>query len=462
MRRMKPDTTATPLQPQDRQHEIGHLRGMITAMCIGLVAAPAVAVELIKSDSGELHLDGTALVGLFHSERNYMLGAKSGDGGSDWQEGSIDIGLRGLRVLEGGASLYGRISLLASATRGDGDAGGYTSGREERLALEDAHLGWRSGTLFPAFGENGVDISFGRQNFAIGDGFLINGDALNLGDAIDRVAGTDLDRGGAYWMAPRKAFDRSAILRLGGEQGLRGDLFWLHSDNKAQAEMELAGANVELVGARGTLALTYIAGLDVDHSLGQTHRDGQKTLSLRAQGNAGIDNLFLSAEYVKQRQGDTTRRDASAWYLEAGWTFADLPWTPAVNLRHTRYGRDFDPLFYGFNRGYGTWFQGEVAANYAGPFGSDARIDHIGLTAAPSETLKLGLNLFNFRDTAGGSGAMDAHELDLYAEWVASDNLIVHPLLGLYRPDRAEAEGGTQFGARRTNVYAQVLLIMPF
>ncbi|MCO6061928.1 hypothetical protein NG726_35465, partial [Pseudomonas sp. MOB-449] len=85
-------------------------------------------------------------------------------------------------ALGGAGSLYGALNLLSSGTWGDGDAAGFTLGSERMTDVEDAYLGWRSGDLFPALGENGVDLSFGRQNLSVGDGFLVNGDSLNFGD----------------------------------------------------------------------------------------------------------------------------------------------------------------------------------------------------------------------------------------------------------------------------------------
>ncbi len=439
---------------------------LLSAAVAAVMAAPASAYNLYSQDGSELNLDIEAVFGVFSSDENYNLGAKSTAGGSDWQEGYIKYGLSGSHVYgQGGASVYGGLNLISSATWGDGDAGGFTSGDESDTDLEDAYLGWRSGNMIPALGENGLDISFGRQNFSIGDGFLINGDALNLGDALNG-GGYDFDRGGAYWLAARKAFDRTAIARIGGAEGLRADLFWIESDNPAQAMTELAGINAEYVMPEGTVGLAYIEGLGVDdkyaQALGYTHRDGQQTLSLRYQGNAGVENLFLSGEFVTQDQGDNSRKDGDAWYVEAGWTFADLPWSPSVNYRYSTFDEGFDPLFFGFNRGYGTWFQGEVAANYAGPFNSDADVHHIGVKAAPSEMLSIGALFFDFNDTAGGSDALNGQEIDLYAEWVVTPNLIVSPLIGFYTPDNSDATGGSQIGSDDTNVYAQMIAIVPF
>lgn len=435
-----------------------HTAGLVMA----LVAMPTSALELHADETSELHLDGIAMLGLFHSQENYnTLGLKE-EGSSNWQEGFIDFGLSGSRQTGEGSNLYGRVSAVASGTFGDGDAAAFTSGDERRVAVEDAYLGWRSGQRFPLLGENGLDISLGRQEVVLGDGFLISGDSLNFGDALDEVAGTDFDRGGAYWLAARKAFDRTALVKIGGEEGLRSDIFWLDSDNTAQGEMELAGINLEFVHDTGTLGLMYLEGLDVEEGLGFDHRDGQETWSLRWQGNAGVEDLFLSSEIVDQQHGNDTLDDANAWYLEAGWTFSHLPWSPSLAYRYSTFDEAFDPLFFGFNRGYGTWFQGEVAGNFAGPFNSDTDVHHLRLEAYPNERLMVGAGYFDFGDTASGSGALDATELNVYAEWAVLDNLIISPLVGLYDPKNSEDDGGTQIGSSGSSLYSHLLFIVPF
>jgi hypothetical protein len=428
---------------------------LLGAAVAAVMAFPAHAYNLHTSDAGEVNLDIEAILGTFSSQESYDItgAAVNDEGDSNWQEAYIKYGLSATRNLNQGATLYGALNLLSSGTFGDGDAGGFTSGDERKTKLEDAYLGWRSGNTISSLGENGLEFSFGRQNLSFGDGFLINGDALNFGDAL----GKELNRGGAYWLAARKAFDKTAVLKIANGQGLRSDIFWISSDNKAQSETELAGINVEYSIEKGTFGAMYLKGLDVNEAFGNTHRDGQDTFSLRFQGNAGVENLFLSSEFVTQKQGDDTRKDANAWYVEAGWTFAQLPWSPSVNYRYSTFEEGFDPLFFGFNRGYGTWFQGEVASNYAGPFNSETDVHHLALKASPSETLSFGALFFDFGDTAG-NGSLDGQEVDLYAEWVVNEHLIVSPLLGFYMPDNA----GVQIGNSDTNTYFQMIAIVPF
>ncbi|MNO83176.1 hypothetical protein D3C76_744710 [compost metagenome] len=423
-------------------------------------ATQASAYELYADDNSHLNANLEAVFGMFHSEENYAISGRLQQGSSSWREGYIKYGLSGDQSLAGAGTAYGAFSLLSSGTWGDGDAAGFSDGSERTTKIEDAYLGWRSGNLLQALGEDGVDFSFGRQNISVGDGFLIQGDALNLGKGL---ADGEFNRGGAYYLAARKAFDQTAVLRLGGKQGWRSDLMWLKSDNRAQAKTEMYVATLEHVADAGTVGLTYIDTTDVDEQYAspvQLERDGMKTYSLRAAGNAGVENLFLSGEYAKQDKPHTSTEDA--WYLEAGWTFADVAWSPNVSYRYSRYSQGYDPLFNGFSRGYGTWFQGEVAGNYAGPFNSNTRVQKVELKVSPLENLNIGLLAFNFDTIDRNLGNTDGQEFNLYAEWAVNEHLMVMPLVGLYQPDKSAEQGGTQLGSNSNNLYSQLVFATSF
>ena len=425
------------------------LSGVLLGAAIAAASGTASAYNLVNEDGTELNFDLELIAGYFSSQETYG----NAESKPNWTEVYAKYGFSGSKALENGAAIYGAANVLSSATFGDGDAAGLTTGDESETEIEDLYAGFRNDM---------VDFSIGRQNVTIGDGFLLNGDSLNMGEGLDGIVpGFSANRGGAYWLAARKAFDKTAVLKVGGDSGLRSDIFWIESDNPAQASVELAGINVEHVSDNGTFGAMYMEGQGVDATeasfFGYEGRDGQETFSLRYQGNAGVENLFLSAEYVTQENG-VTGADADAWYAEAGWTFADMPWSPSVNYRYTSYDNGYDPLFFGFNRGYGTWFQGEVAGNYAGPFGTDSDIHYLGATAHPSETLTVGAMYFEFSDTNNGAGTNDANEINIWAEWVAADHLIISPLIGFYTPDGASSTQGND----DTNTYFQVLAIVPF
>lgn len=420
----------------------------------GALSAPVFAYNIHSEEGTEFNLDIEAIIGTFNSQETYGNTVSK----PDWQEGYIKYGFNGSHHLDNEVTLFGTVNLVSSATWGNGDAAGYTTGEEGKTEFEDLYAGFRTEEF---------EFSIGRQNVTIGDGFILSGDALSLGKGLEGIdPGFKPDRGGAYWLAGRKAFDKTVVLRVGKDSGLRSDIFWIESDNAAQASMELAGANLEFVSNKGTFGAMFIQGLNVDTNeaafLGYQGRDGQKTYSLRYQGDAGVNNLFLSSEFVTQTDGGSGD-NTNAWYAEAGWTFDKTPWAPSINYRFSSYDAGYDPLFFGFTRGYGTWFQGEVAANYAGPFGTGADIHYLGLSAHPTGTLTVGAGYFDFEDKNGvdtGNLNFDVSgkELNIWAEWVASDHLIISPVIGFYTPDNTTSAQGND----NTNTYAQVIAIVSF
>lgn len=426
------------------------------ALLLTTALQTATAHELYNLNGTVLNADLEALFGIFHSDESFNQAGNRQPGSSAWREGYVKYGLSASQALTDRGTAYGAFSLLSSATWGDGDAAGLTLGDERRTAVEDAYLGWRSGNLFPALGEDGIDVSGGRQVVTLGDSFLIQGDPVNLGK-VD--LGANFNRGGAYYLAARKAFDRTGVLRVGGSQGWRGDLMWLKSDNHYQADTALAVGNLEHVGDIGTVGLSWIRGLDVDQRyariMGLEHRDGMDTYSLRGRGSLGVKDLEVAAEYVTQ---DRTGGREDAWYVEGNWTFSALPWSPTATYRYSRFSEDFDPLFFGMSRGYGTWFQGEVAANYAGPFNSNTQVHHLGLKAKPRDNVTLGALYFDFDTLETEQGNFGGREIDLYLEWMVNDHLLISPLVGFYTPERSADNGGVQLGGRDTGTYLQVVV----
>lgn len=120
--------------------------------------------------------------------------------------------------LAGSGTAYSALNWVSSGTWGDGDAAGNSDGSERTTKIEDAYLGWRSADMFPVLGQDGVGLSFGRQVVKLGRGFLINDDGLNLGKG---PADGALNRGGAYYLAARHAFDGPYRWRRGSARHCR-------------------------------------------------------------------------------------------------------------------------------------------------------------------------------------------------------------------------------------------------
>lgn len=432
---------------------------IVAGLVASVIATTAQSGVLNSSEDTQVELNVEAMAGVFSASEDYVGGS-----GKAWQEGYVKPTFVVSHKLESGMQVYAGLGAIALGTAGDGDAAGLTNGNEGKVDLENAYLGLKSANQV-------VDFSIGQQTFQLGDGFLVAGDAISLGDL--GVPGIDVDRGGAYYLAGKKSYSNTAILKIDPEGDFRGDLFWLQSDNPYHQDTSLAGVNLEYVDEeRGTLGTSYLKVLDVDQGAGLglwDQREGMDVLSVRGQGSLGVENLFLSFEYVKQSGGDTAiKNDGNAWYAEAGWTFADMPWSPSVNYRYAQFSGDkagttkneaFDPLFFGFTRGFGTWFQGEVASNYAGPANSGNDVSRLEVSLSPRENLQIGAQFWKFTpqddapDLAGS-------EVDVYALWTINDNWVFSPLVGVYTPDGNDVVSNQ--GNDERNIYAQAIMMYFF
>jgi hypothetical protein len=212
-------------------------------------------------------------------------------------------------------------------------------------------------------------MSGGRQVIKLGNGFLINDDGPNLGRARPMASSTAVVA--STWVPVTRSIARPccawAVTRL------HGSVLWLKSDNRAQAETELAAGTLDYTNELGTLGLTYIHGIDVADQWAsefQKAREGMDVYSLRGEGSAGLENTRLAFEYAWQdKRGGHRERPGTP---RRATPSPRAPWAPQLTYRYTRYSAGWDLLFTGLSSGYGTWIQGEVAGNYAGPFNSPA------------------------------------------------------------------------------------------
>ncbi|MEJ2256207.1 MAG: hypothetical protein P8X98_04265, partial [Woeseiaceae bacterium] len=114
----------------------------------------------------------------------------------------------------------------------------------------------------------------------------------------------------------------------------------------------------------------------------------------------------------------------------------DDPSTPANEA--------YNPLFPGF-QDWGTWFQGEIAGGWF-LSNSNMRSHMLRLTAKVSDSLRLGLSLFDFTLDQPGSYATGvtsrdlAREIDLIADWSPTDYLSITFTLANGQPDTALEE----------------------
>lgn len=408
---------------------------------LGCQSALAEAIQVSYQLTVKPIIDVT--YGIFNSQKSYISAADEGQ--KTWHEAVAKYGIEAEYQLAQGTA-YSSLIGVTSGTFGDGDAAGITMGDERKTSLEQWTLGWRNGSVEEAT----IDASVGRQKVQISDGFLVAGDALNFGKG---VAGDELDRGGAYYLAARQSFDMTAVLHYQINDVLKTHWYYLESSNKAQNEAKLWSADFEYHYANSDFGLTYLAVTDVAEK-GSLH-DDIKDVAVRAKTQVN-EQLALAAEYVHQ---DQKQGNENAWYASAQYTFDQVKYQPTLGYRFSSFSEDYDGLFYGnTDAGFGTWFQGEVAANYSGPYSTNARIHQLSLQASVKENLHLGVLGYQFDTIDQGYGNLDATEVDLFAVWSPIQNINVIPLVGFYKPKKDANHGGSQLGDKDTNTYAQLLL----
>ncbi len=90
--------------------------------------------------------------------------------------------------------------------------------------------------------------------------------------------------------------------------------------------------------------------------------------------------------------------------------------------------QSFDPMFYGFSRGWGTHFMGEITGEYF-LFNSNEKVNMVHLKMSPSDTLSVGLIYYDFcldqKNIFGTPVTSDkfADEVNLYADYTVNDHV---------------------------------------
>lgn len=274
------------------------------------------------------------------------------DPDTNWLEAYIKPGLSFDYQLGSGAVLYGKLSAVSSYTLGT-DA--FDTGDTGATTLEEAYLGIR-GDLG---GGSSYDISLGARELTLGTGMLIANGATS---GFDR---------GALKLGPRKAWERAAIGRL-TSGNVTGTAFYLDPNELPANDggNELAGIDLRFSDPKGGyLGATYVDVLNSDSPYPQAGagggppsvipgaREGTRTLNLYGKTNpfaGGLENWTFTGDLALQRND---RIDLEAWAgrVTAGYTFADMPWTPSLTLGYQTFSGDdpdtatlerFDPLYY--------------------------------------------------------------------------------------------------------------------
>ncbi|AWN16735.1 alginate export family protein [Salinisphaera sp. LB1] len=431
-------------------------RGLVWAAAV-LVCTPGIAAAhtLYQSKRGrKLDFILDAGVGLFSSQYDYS-GQRRGC--VAWSLSAAIVGLSGELPVAGGSTVYGAVSGLGTVVNGDGDAAGFSHGGDRSARIDQAYVGWRSGTLLGV--KNAIDVSVGKQGVTLGRGWLVDSGALAVGTG--------------------RTFDETAIARFRLGAGFTAKAFYLGSDKAMTGKTHLAGADLAYAdGAGDALGATYLRVTDVDstafHGL-WVARAGLNTFSVRGRSRLGLDHALFSFAGTLQRgrptvRGRPRRVKAWAWYAQAAYRFSGWLWTPKLVYRFSSFSGDnpdtrtlegYDPLFYGFYRQYGTWNQGDVAGVYTGPFNRNADIQHVGLYVHPPGLRRAGVMFFHYRIRQTPAGVSDdfAREWDFFVDWWPKPNLLISPSFVIFDPG---AGATALIGARQTNHFFQLIAVWQF
>jgi len=404
------------------------MRHLLGTFVLGSLLAPSALAEyrftLEKIDGQASIAAGAALLSThginFGAGRiDQRSGVSAGEEAS-WQEAYLKPGVALQYAVDDRLQLETGLSLVASHTFGDGDAGGYTRGGDGQVAVEQAYAGMRQGDW---------SLRLGNQDYQVGSGFIVMDGNL------------DLLGQGSYWMGPRTAFQDGALLSY-QHGAVSAQAFSLKASDRYQGDYRLQGANLDWrLADSATLGALAMAVKSTGHGETSTApRDGMRVYNLRVLDAhlPDLADLTVNTEYALQRgHGDGVDYHASAWYAQADYRFSALPLTPQLGYRHARFSGDpdptdqrqqgWDPLAKGFT-GWSTWLVGDIVGNYL-LFNSNERVDQYSARVQLSPSVALGAIHYRFSlDQANYQGmAVEqrrfADENTLYLDWTPDEHV---------------------------------------
>lgn len=391
------------------------------------------------------------------------LGAGTDDRAS-WAESWIEFGMGGVTQLgDSNLALYGAATGIAVAARGQDI---FRDDARETLDLEKAYVGllWASDDR-----RRSVNLSFGRQNFTLNDGFLISqfGSQWNAGP-----------RPGIY-MAPRTTHDVAALGTVKLDRWTV-TAFYLDPNEYEPLESDttLAGLNL-----RYNVTDRFHADASVIHAPSSDTRyaapsglvgarEGLTTYAghVRWADPDRAPGWWLEGEIAHQRHADFPMR-AWAGYGTAGYLARDLPWSPSLSYRFSAFSGDdpdtatyerFDALYSG---GLSEWLQGISLGKVLRP--ENRQSHRVRLNVAPTERLNLTLDWFLHRaDEFNNIGASPAiatlgsrdlgQELQLTSRWAISDRLYLLGAASTAFPGDAIKRAAGGEADRWTTIQAQL------
>ena len=356
------------------------------------------------------------------------LGAQTGSSIA-WTENYVEFGIGGSTQLgESPIYLYGAASAIGVMAAGQDIF--WNSGR-----WQDSVEKLYAGLLWVGPTGGNANISVGRQNFSLNDGFLISqyGSQYNAGP-----------RPGVY-LAPRTTQDFS-ILAQGQWNGWSLKSFFLDPN-----EYEPIETNTKVLGANlrynATKSIYADASVITVPSSDSVYRDPAGHALPRAglvtyAGHARwadpsvVPGVWLESEIAYQ---NNINFPMSAWagYGTLGYLASEVPWSPSLSYRYSSFSGDdpntktferFDSLFSG---GLAEWLQG---ISFGKVLSQTNRTTHrLRFNVSPVAELNLTLDYYsnwaNQTNNLGGNPALSqlssknlGQEIQFVARWAINKN----------------------------------------
>jgi hypothetical protein len=358
---------------------------------------------------------------------------------------------------------YAEYGLAGAAQIGDtpfyayGAVSAITSGSYGQDPWQDATRVWTGfergygGLLYidPTTG-NSFNVSAGRQNVTLNDGWLVH---FVRGNA-------NIGKRAASYLGPRNANDFSVVAdaKLGP---WTAKAFWIDPDElpSIDSRASFLGANLRYTFRPGlTVDATYIT---VARSTGsliapggvRLPREGLRTYAghFRWEQPFGADGFWLASEFAYQDH-ERFRMSAHAAYGLIGYQAAHLPWSPSLSYRYSYASGDnpnsasynrFDPLL---STGLGNWLQGISLGKLTS--NSNLAVHRLQFNLVPMPTLNVTFDWHILRaperNNLGANPALATltssdigQEFTLAGRWAINRNLFLQTIGSIAVPGKA-------------------------
>ncbi|MFN3890633.1 MAG: alginate export family protein [Beijerinckiaceae bacterium] len=362
-----------------------------------------------------------------------------------WTEGYVEPGLgAAAQVGDSPFYVYGAATYITSWSYGQDI---YRNDPRVFNSLEKAY----GGLLYVDPDENrSLNVSAGRQNFTLNDGFLIH---------FVRGSTNAAERSGLY-LGPRNANDFSVVADFqSGAWRLKAFYIDPNELEYLESRTTFAGSNLRYAFTPDFAAdVTFVAiprsSTRFANPFGLAlPREGLQALAghARYRNAARVRGLWLEGELAHQTN-ENFPMSAWAGYALAGYLASWAPWTPSLSYRYAYFSGDdpltrryekYDPLL---STGLGVWLQGvtfgKLTAN------TNLETHRLQFNVAPNPALNITFDWHLLRaaqyNNIGANPALSqlasralGQEFTLTARWALSRNIYLQTVASQAIPGRA-------------------------